>query len=79
MAQLIVRNLSDRVVKHLKERAVKHGRSAEEEHRVILQSQLLGKADEREKDFKEHLMSIPDAGNDKDFTRRNDKPRKVRL
>jgi len=36
MAQLTVRNVPDAVVRALRMRAAKHGRSAEAEHRVIL-------------------------------------------
>ena len=44
MAQLTVRNLPDALVRRLKIRAARHGRSAEAEHRLILQ-QALGKAE----------------------------------
>lgn len=37
-----MRNLDDAVVAALKARAVRHGRSAEAEHRLILQEVLLG-------------------------------------
>ena len=40
MAQLLVRNLPDHLVHALKERAAKHGRSAEAEHRAILEENL---------------------------------------
>jgi len=40
MAQLLVRNIPDQLVDALKERAAKHGRSAEAEHRVILEENL---------------------------------------
>ncbi len=39
-AQLIVRNLGEDVVEALKARAAAHGRSAEAEHRAILDSAL---------------------------------------
>jgi plasmid stability protein len=41
MAQLTVRQVDDRVVQKLKERAAKNNRSAEAEHREILQTVLL--------------------------------------
>jgi plasmid stability protein len=40
MAQLLVRNIPDRLVQALKDRAAKHGRSAEAEHRAILEENL---------------------------------------
>jgi plasmid stability protein len=42
MATLTVRNLDEDVVRRLRIRAAEHGRSAEAEHRVILQAVLLG-------------------------------------
>ena len=41
MATLIVRKLDDALVQRLKERAKAHGRSAEAEHRAILQEVLI--------------------------------------
>ena len=43
MAQLTVRNVDDAVVAALKERARKSGRSAEAEHRRILEEVLCGR------------------------------------
>jgi len=40
MPQLLVRNLSTDLIDALKRRAASHGRSAEAEHRVILESAL---------------------------------------
>ena len=60
MSQLIVRNVPPRVVRALKQRAAKAGRSAEAEHRAILESVLAARRSER--DFKEFLRSMPDAG-----------------
>ena len=40
MGQLIVRGLDDRLVQSLKLRAARHGRSAEAEHRAILEQAL---------------------------------------
>lgn len=42
MASLHVRNVDDEIVALLKERATRHGRSAEAEHREILQDALKG-------------------------------------
>ena len=43
MGQLVVRNLDDEVIAALKARAVASGRSAEAEHRRILESALLNR------------------------------------
>jgi antitoxin FitA len=40
MGQLLVRNLDDDLIRRLKERAAAHGRSAEAEHRAILERVL---------------------------------------
>jgi plasmid stability protein len=40
MAQLLVRNIPEDVVAALKRRAAEHGRSAEAEHRAILEEAL---------------------------------------
>jgi plasmid stability protein len=40
MATLLVRRLDDDLVRRLKERAAVHGRSAEAEHRAILEAAL---------------------------------------
>jgi plasmid stability protein len=42
MATLTVRNLDEAVVRRLRVRAAEHGRSAEAEHRDILEKVLLG-------------------------------------
>ena len=73
MAQLIVRNLDDDLVRRLKARAASHGRSAEEEHRVILRGAL------RSHDLADHLAAIPDVGDDSDFERQTELPRDVEL
>jgi plasmid stability protein len=59
MAQLIVRNLDRRIVSALKTRAASRGRSAEAEHREILEHVLLGAA--QASDFKSFLRSMPAA------------------
>lgn len=66
MANLIVRNIDDKIVDALKAQAGKHGRSAEAEHRRILESALLRP---RKKSFTEALQNIPDVGTDADFKR----------
>jgi plasmid stability protein len=40
MGQLLVRNVDDHLIHRLKERAAAHGRSAEAEHRLILEQAL---------------------------------------
>jgi antitoxin FitA len=67
MAQLIVRNLDEDLVRELKLRAARHGRSAEAEHRAILEAELRREA--RGSSFKEVLCSMPDVGEDADFAR----------
>ena len=66
MAQLVVRNLSDDLVKALKRRAAKHNRSAEQEHREILEAALRGP---RRRSLASVLASMPDVGKDEDFAR----------
>jgi plasmid stability protein len=66
MAQLMVRNLPEDLVKALKRRAAKHNRSAEQEHRNILEAALRGP---RKRSLAEVLSSIPNVGDDSDFVR----------
>jgi len=66
MANLVVRNLDNRIVDVLKQRAARHGRSAEAEHRVILKEVLLPS---NRKSFAEVLSSMPNVGRDDDFER----------
>lgn len=75
MRQLIVRNVSDQIVNALKRRAARHGRSAEAEHRQILQ-QALGN-DVEARSFKSFLASMPNVGTDSDFIVERDLPRSV--
>ena len=65
MAQLIVRNLDEKIVARLRRRAAERGRSMEAEHREILREALL--ASPRRPSLKEHLMAMPDVGTDEDF------------
>lgn len=66
MAQLMVRNLTEDLVKALKRRAAKHNRSAEQEHRDILEAVLRGP---RKRSLAEVLSSMPNVGADADFSR----------
>ena len=76
MPQLIVRNLDRRIVAALKARAARRGRSAEAEHREILEHALLGAAPGQ--DFKAFLRSIP-PGADLRVRRSRDRGRPVKL
>ena len=69
MANLIVRNLDPRIVQALKQRAARHGRSAEAEHRALLESVLLQPP---RRSFTEALAAIPNVGRDEDFERVED-------
>ena len=73
MSQLVVRNVPPRVVRALKQRASRAGRSAEAEHRAILEAVLA--AGRSRRDFKAFLRAMPEPGpfrlrvtrNDRDF------------
>ena len=67
MAYLTVRNLDRSIVYALLKRALRHGRSAEAEHRAILESAL---ARTRRKNFVQALAAIPNVGTEKDFARK---------
>ena len=69
MAQLVVRNLDDDLVQSLKQRAAAQNRSAEEEHRKILQAALRGP---KRRSFAEVVSSMPNVGDDADFVREQD-------
>jgi len=69
MSNLVVRNLDQRIVDALKKRAVRHGRSAEAEHRALLEELLLRP---KRKSFVEVLSEMPDVGEDEDFERVED-------
>lgn len=69
MANLVVRNLDRSVVEALKKRAVRHGRSAEAEHRTILETTLRRT---RRRTFAEALATMPNVGRDEDFVRTDD-------
>lgn len=66
VAQLMVRNLPEDLVKALKQRAAKNNRSAEQEHREILQAALRGP---RRRSLIEVLRAMPNVGKDEDFAR----------
>jgi len=66
MTQLMVRNLADDLVKALKQRAAKHNRSAEQEHREILEAALRGP---KRRSLASVLASMPNVGRDDDFVR----------
>jgi antitoxin FitA len=76
MSQLVVRNVPPRIVKALKQRAARAGRSAEAEHRVILESALSPERTAR--DFKAFLRAMPD-GRAARFRRSKDGGRAVDL
>jgi len=76
VAQLIVRNIEKEVVEALKEQAVRHRRSAEAEHRAILREALL---EEPAEDPKTVLLEMPDVGEDADFARVRELPRRIDL
>ena len=67
MAQLIVRKLDEALVRELKVRAARHGRSAEAEHREILEAALVKRPARRS--LKALLLAMPPAGEDADFAR----------
>jgi len=66
MANLIVRNVDEKIVEALKARAGKRGISAEAEHRRIL-AQALAKPARRS--FARVLAEMPNVGKDSDFKR----------
>lgn len=70
MANLVVRNLDQRVVDALKQRAARHGRSTEAEHRAILEEVLL--VTPKKQSFAEALSAMPNVGQDEDFERLED-------
>ena len=76
MAQLIVRNIDHVLVDLLKRRAAEHGRSAEAEHREILRTALQPRSSGS---LKEHLLEMPDVGEDSDFAIKRSRSRRVTL
>lgn len=61
---LIVRKVDAEIVKSLKAQAAKNGRSAEAEHRAILEAALKRP---RKRSFYEVLAAMPNVGEDSDF------------
>jgi len=78
MPQLIVRQIEEKVVRKLKERAGQHGVSMEEEHRRILRDALVGSSSKK-RSLKDHLLSMPEVGEDEDFERGPQLERRVEL
>ena len=76
MGQLIVRNIEEEVVEALKLRAAQRGRSAEAEHRELLREALLKRPSTS---LKEHLLAIPNVGEDADFDVQRSDARRVDL
>lgn len=76
MAQLIVRNLEEKLVRRLKRRAGEHGRSTEAEHREILRAALLGPPSGT---LKKLLLRMPALADDEHFARVRGKSRAVKL
>lgn len=68
--QLLVREVDPKLVKALKERAAANNRSAEAEHREILERALRGGTERVP--LAEALMKIPAGGNESDFQRVDD-------
>jgi plasmid stability protein len=66
MANLIVRNLNPQIVAALKQRAARHGRSAEAEHRLLLESVLMHPS---RMSFAEAIATMPNVGRDDDYKR----------
>lgn len=69
MANLIVRNVDEKLIKALKARAGRRGVSAEAEHREILAQALLKS---RKRSFAEVIAAMPNVGKDADFERAED-------
>lgn len=57
MAQLLVRNVTERDLRALKKRAGAHGVSAEEEHRRILREALRAKSPKPKRSLMEFLLT----------------------
>jgi plasmid stability protein len=76
MSNLIVRNLDESLVRKLKQRAASHSRSAEAEHRAILEAAL---SPTRRRSLATLLARMPNVGHDADFTRANTGKRSRRV
>lgn len=69
MPNLLVRGVDEQIIRALKEQAARHHRSAEAEHRAILE-QALRKT--RHESFAQVLTAMPNVGRDEDFARIED-------
>ena len=58
MAQLVVRNLEDKVKRRLRERAKSHGRSMEEEARVIIRDAVKANEPRKKEGLGTQLMKL---------------------
>ena len=67
--QLLVREVDSTLVSELKKRAVANGRSAEAEHRMILEAALRST---NRLTLAEALLKIPPGSNDSDFARQDE-------
>lgn len=72
MADLIVRNLDADIALKLKQQAARHARSAEAEHRAILEAALTRT---RRRPLAEVLSDMPNVGRDEDFERHQNEDR----
>jgi len=79
MAQLIVRNIEEKVVAELRQHAVRHGVWMEEEQRRILREELRRRGRGAPRSFKDHLAAMPGAGDDALFGRPLARLRRIRL
>jgi plasmid stability protein len=66
MGKLFIHDIEDELVQALERRAARHGRSTEAEHHAVLREALT--VEEVRASFKEFLASMPDVGEDDDFS-----------
>ena len=66
MANLLVRGIEDSLAQRLRELAAAHGRSAEAQHRLILDAALRRP---KKRSFAQALAQMPNVGLDADFAR----------
>jgi plasmid stability protein len=67
MGVLTVRDVDDQLIRELKIRAARHGRSAEAEHRLILEQALRPDLDALVRELQEHRRSL-EGGDFSDMT-----------
>lgn len=78
--QLVARGVEPELVERLDRRAVERGVSREEEHLNILRAALLpNPTADSFQSLKDMLFQMPAVGDDRDFERVRDLPRKVDL